>query len=234
MTRLLTIMTLLSTLANPVSTVASETTDVGPQNPLLGRLPALSRQYVETLRSLDEKYKSFDYTDPEQYAKAAEVAEEMEAVRAARKTEVARSVSQEGLIGRELPVSSLTDRPYTAVRAVIVGANDRQLRLQVTLRLTEDLTDTDSRADWLKRGSRSGFGSRNGPQDHLSFFFMAVDTDGRPVPSSGSRSGIDKARGELVAGAEIDVNITWSFDSLLLMQDFAGLEEITRSFFMGG
>jgi len=234
MTRLLTIMTLLITLANPVSAAVSETTDAEPQNPFLGRLPALSRHYVETLRSLDERYKSFDYTDREQYAQAAKVAEEMEKIRNARKTEVARSVAQAQLVGKELPVTALPDRPYEATRAIIMHANDRQIHIEVTLRLTEDLSDAAPRGDWLERGFGSGNGRRNGPRDHLGFFFMAVDTEGRPVPSSGSRSGIDRDRSELVPGAEITVNIRWSFESLMLMQDFAAIEEITRSFYMGG
>ncbi len=203
-----------------------------PENSYLGGIPAITKHYTEAIESLKAEYKSFDYADPEQYAQAAEVAEEMEQTEARWKAEVERHVAEKALVDRELPVTGLDGRPYRAAKAVISGASNRQVGVDVTLTMVEDLSDGTRKESWLKRGFGRGYRGKT-PEDKFSVYFMAVDSQGKPIPHSGCVAGAYATRSELLPGKEITAKIIWSLEDLLLMNDFAGIEEITKEFYYG-
>lgn len=222
----------LTVIAIVPSTAAEP--EAWPENPYLGGLPAITAYYTEAIEALNVKYKSFDYSDRSQYAEAAKVAEETEQVRKRWKTVVERYVAEKQLVGKALPVNGLADRPYTMLRAVIAAVNNRQITVEFTLRIDEDLTDAAPREDWLGRGRAGGWGGRDESTVHFRFFFMAVDSDAKPIPYSDKISTADMPRTELVPGTEVNTRVVWSFENLVTMQDFACFEEITRTFYNGG
>lgn len=227
------LVTITLTVIATVPSAAAEP-EAWPENPYLGGLPAITAYYTEAIEALNVKYKSFDYLDRKQYAEAAKVAEETEQVRKRWKTVVEQHVAEKQLVGQALPITGLADRPYTMLRAVIADANNRQIRVEVTLRIDEDLTDAAPREDWLDRGRGGGYGGGKESTVHFRFYFMAVDSNAKPIPYSGKISGADMPRTELAPGSEVTTSVIWSFENLATMQDFAGVEEITRTFYNGG